>query len=296
MIVGHGSIGRAVERRLVPFGVRIGRVARSARPGVEPVERLAEAVERADAVVVLAPLSESTRGLIDAEVIAHMKDGALLVNAGRGPVVDTDALVAAVRAGRIRAALDVTDPEPLPEDHVLWTLDGVFITPHNAGDTPEAEVAAHALARAQMLRYRAGPPAAARRQRARTPFAMNSTSASSSAFDIRLAKPSGMMLVPPPSHLRVGRDDRLADVVAAAAAERVGEVGADRRRRAGGGEAVARAAALGRPDRQARGRPSGRAGYWRSGRRRRSAVSATTARSAGTAFKPGGRAGAGDDG
>ncbi len=158
VIVGYGSIGQAVERRLVPFGVRIGRVARSARPGVEPVERLAEAVEGADAVVVLAPLSDSTRGLIDAAVIARMPEGALLVNAGRGPVVDTDALVAAVQAGRIRAALDVTDPEPLPEDHVLWTLDGVFITPHNAGDTPEAEVAAHALARAQMLRYRAGLP------------------------------------------------------------------------------------------------------------------------------------------
>jgi phosphoglycerate dehydrogenase-like enzyme len=158
VIVGYGSIGRAVERRLVPFGVRVGRVARSARHGVEPVERLAQAVEGADAVVVLAPLSDSTRGLVDAEVIAHMKEGALLLNAGRGPVVDTNALVAAVRAGHIRAALDVTDPEPLPADHVLWTLDGVFITPHNAGDTPEAELAAHALARAQMLRYRAGMP------------------------------------------------------------------------------------------------------------------------------------------
>ena len=158
VIVGHGSIGRAVERRLAPFGVRVGRVARSARPGVEPVERLAEAVAGADVVVVLAPLSESTRGLVGTEEIARMKEGALLVNAGRGPVVDTDALVAAVRDGRIRAALDVTDPEPLPEDHVLWTLDGVFITPHNSGDTPEAERAAQALARAQMRRYRAGLP------------------------------------------------------------------------------------------------------------------------------------------
>jgi phosphoglycerate dehydrogenase-like enzyme len=158
VIVGYGSIGRAVERRLVPFGVRIGRVARSARPGVEPVERLADAVEGADAVVILTPLSESTRGLVGEDVIARMKEGALLVNAGRGPVVDTDALVAAVEAGRIRAALDVTDPEPLAEDHVLWTLDDVFITPHNSGDTPEAEAAAQALARAQMLRYRAGLP------------------------------------------------------------------------------------------------------------------------------------------
>ena len=158
VIVGHGSIGRAVEKRLAPFGVRFGFVARRARPGVEPVERLAEAVEGADVVVVLAPLSDETRGLVGAEVMARMPDGALLVNAGRGPVVDTDALVEAVRAGRLRAALDVTDPEPLPPDHVLWTLDGVFITPHNAGDTPEAERAAQALARAQILRHRAGLP------------------------------------------------------------------------------------------------------------------------------------------
>ena len=158
VIVGYGSIGRAVERRLAPFGVRIGRVARRAREGVEPVERLAGAVADADVVVVLAPLSDETRGLVGAEVIGRMPDGALLVNAGRGAVVDTDALVDAVQTGRIRAALDVTEPEPLPADHVLWTLDGVFITPHNAGDTPEAEVAAEALARAQILRHRAGLP------------------------------------------------------------------------------------------------------------------------------------------
>jgi phosphoglycerate dehydrogenase-like enzyme len=158
VIVGHGSIGRAVQKRLAPFGVRFGFVARRARPGVEPVERLADAVEGADVVVVLAPLSEETRGLVGADVLARMPDGALLVNAGRGPVVDTEALVEAVRAGRIRAALDVTDPEPLPDDHPLWTLDGVFLTPHIAGDTPEAEVAAQALARAQILRHRAGLP------------------------------------------------------------------------------------------------------------------------------------------
>ena len=135
--------------RIAPVGVAV--------PG-EPVERLVDAVAGADFVVVLAPLSEGTRGLVGAEVIGRMKEGALLLNAGRGPVVDTGALVVAVRAGRIRAALDVTDPEPLPQDHELWTLDGVFITPHNAGDTPEAEVAAEALARAQILRHRAGLP------------------------------------------------------------------------------------------------------------------------------------------
>ena len=169
VIVGYGSIGRALERRLAPFGVRIGRVARRAREGVEPVERLGDAVAGADVVVVLAPLSDSTRGLVGADVIARMRDGALLVNAGRGPVVDTEALVDALKAGRIRAALDVTDPEPLPDDHELWGLDGVFITPHNSGDTPEAEAAAQALARAvaQHLRARQrlrGPAAGARRQ------------------------------------------------------------------------------------------------------------------------------------
>jgi phosphoglycerate dehydrogenase-like enzyme len=156
VIVGYGSIGRAVERRLAPFGVRIVRVARRERPGVEPVERLPELVGAADIVVVLAPLSDETRGLVGAEVVAAMREGALLVNAGRGPVVDTDALVAALEQGRIRAALDVTDPEPLPEGHPLWRLPGVLITPHNAGDTPEAEAAAQALARAQILRHRAG--------------------------------------------------------------------------------------------------------------------------------------------
>ena len=158
LIVGHGSIGRAVERRLAPFGVRLTRVARRARPGVEPVERLADLVGDADAVVVLAPLNEQTRGLVGEAVLGAMKPGALLVNAGRGPVVDTDVLVAAVRAGHIRAALDVTDPEPLPDGHPLWSLDGVTLTPHNAGDSPEAEAAAEALARAQILRHRSGLP------------------------------------------------------------------------------------------------------------------------------------------
>jgi phosphoglycerate dehydrogenase-like enzyme len=156
VIVGYGSIGRAVERRLAAFGTRIVRVARRERPGVEPVERLPQLVADADIVVVLAPLSDETRGLVGAEVVAAMREGALLVNAGRGPVVDTDALVAALEQGRIRAALDVTDPEPLPEGHPLWRLPGVLITPHNAGDTPEAEAAAQALARAQILRHRAG--------------------------------------------------------------------------------------------------------------------------------------------
>jgi phosphoglycerate dehydrogenase-like enzyme len=156
LIVGHGSIGRAVERRLAPFGVRVARVARRARSGVASAEDLPELAADADVVVVLAALTPQTRGMVGREVIARMKVGALLVNAARGPVVDTEALVDALRAGRIRAALDVTDPEPLPPGHPLWTLDGVLLTPHNSGDSDRAEAAAEALARAQILRYRAG--------------------------------------------------------------------------------------------------------------------------------------------
>ena len=158
LMVGYGSIGRAVEQRLAPFGVRVLRVARRARPGVSPAEELPALVGCADVVIVLAALTPQTRGLVGEEVIARMKPGALLVNAARGPVVDPDALVDALREGRIRAALDVTDPEPLPAGHPLWSLDGVLLTPHLGGDTERAGAAAEALARAQILRHRAGLP------------------------------------------------------------------------------------------------------------------------------------------
>jgi phosphoglycerate dehydrogenase-like enzyme len=117
LIVGYGSIGRAVEERLTPFGVLVERIARRARPGVDGVDRLAEQLQSADVVVLLLPSTPATDGIFDKAMLARMKPGALLVNAGRGTAVDTDALVDAVSGGRIRAALDVTDPEPLPEDH-----------------------------------------------------------------------------------------------------------------------------------------------------------------------------------
>jgi phosphoglycerate dehydrogenase-like enzyme len=107
-------------------------------------------------VIVLLPLGEATRGFVDDTVLAALPDGAVVINVARGGVLDTDAVLR--HAGRLRFALDVTDPEPLPDDHPLWTLDGVFLTPHVAGDTPEAERAAQALARAQILRHRAGLP------------------------------------------------------------------------------------------------------------------------------------------
>ncbi len=136
LIVGHGSIGAAVERRLEPFGVDFLRVARSERQGVQPASALPSLIPDADVVVVLAPLAPDTEGLVSADLIGAMKPGALLVNAGRGRLVDQEALADALYDGRIRAALDVTDPEPLLAGHRLWSAPNLLLTPHMAGDTP----------------------------------------------------------------------------------------------------------------------------------------------------------------
>ncbi|MFB9877092.1 2-hydroxyacid dehydrogenase [Planobispora siamensis] len=158
LIVGYGSIGEALERRLAGFEVDVIRVARSARGNVHGQDELPDLLPRADAVVLLVPATPATTGLVDAGFLAAMKDGALLVNAARGGVVDTDALVAELRTGRITAALDVTDPEPLPADHPLWTAPGLLITPHVAGSTPASGRRMLRLLRSQLLRYLAGEP------------------------------------------------------------------------------------------------------------------------------------------
>jgi len=158
LILGHGSIGRAIEARLAPFGCEFLRVARTAREGVLPVTALDELLPQADIVVVITPLTAETRGLMNAGRIARMKKGALLVNAGRGAVVNTDALLAALQAGRIRAAIDVTDPEPLPPGHPLWQAPNLLITPHVATDTPHFTARAFAFAAAQANRHVRGEP------------------------------------------------------------------------------------------------------------------------------------------
>lgn len=140
LIVGYGSIGAAIEDRLAPFELaRVARVARSerttARGPVHPLTELPSLLREADVVVLSTPLTETTRGLVNADFLAHMKDGALLVNVARGPVVDTKALLAELETGRITAALDVTDPEPLPKGHPLWHAPGVLISPHVGGPT-----------------------------------------------------------------------------------------------------------------------------------------------------------------
>ncbi|MFG2060210.1 2-hydroxyacid dehydrogenase [Micromonospora sp. NPDC048871] len=156
LIVGAGSIGTAVRNRLAPFEVQFDLVARTARPGVHEVEALPTLLPQADIVVLLVPLTEQTRGLVDEAFLAAMPDGALLVNAARGPVVDTKALVAEVTTGRISAALDVTDPEPLPADHPLWELPNVLITPHVAGSVRGLLPRAYDLVGRQIRRFVAG--------------------------------------------------------------------------------------------------------------------------------------------
>jgi phosphoglycerate dehydrogenase-like enzyme len=157
LVVGMGSIGRLLQSRLRVLGTEVIGVASHARDDLHGVQELADLLPRADAVVVLAPLTDATRGLIGAAELAAMGDGAVLVNAARGPVVDTDALVAEVVTGRLRAVLDVTDPEPLPEDHPLWSAPGVLsITPHIAGDSAAGLAHAAALAGEQLARWCAG--------------------------------------------------------------------------------------------------------------------------------------------
>jgi phosphoglycerate dehydrogenase-like enzyme len=158
LIVGHGSIGRAVEERLRPFGVEFLRVARGARDGVSTVRELPALLPRADIVVILVPLTGETRGLVDAAFLAAMRRGALLVNAARGAVVDTGALIRALRTGRIAAALDVTDPEPLPPGHPLWSCPGLLITPHVAGAVTGLPERAWRLVADQVGRYLRGQP------------------------------------------------------------------------------------------------------------------------------------------
>jgi phosphoglycerate dehydrogenase-like enzyme len=158
LIVGYGSIGEAVERMLVPFGVTVERIARRARPGVSGLDDLSAALPNADVVILLVPVTPATTGLVDARFLAQMHDHALLVNAARGPVVDTGALLAELRSGRLRAALDVTEPEPLPDGHPLWSAPGLLLTPHVAGAMSTTRPRVMAVVADQLARYAAGEP------------------------------------------------------------------------------------------------------------------------------------------
>jgi len=160
VILGAGGLANAVFDRLLPFGARPARVARSRRADergeVAALSDLSGLLPDADAVIVALPLDDSTRGLVDAAFLARMPDDAVLVNIGRGPIVDTDALLAELGTGRLRAALDVTDPEPLPAGHPLWSAPGVVISPHVGGRVTTMPDAVEALVRRQLAALEAG--------------------------------------------------------------------------------------------------------------------------------------------
>jgi phosphoglycerate dehydrogenase-like enzyme len=164
LILGYGSIGRAIAARLTPFEVTVTAVASRARagdelvPSVHGVDELPSLLPAHDVVIVVVPLSTATAGLVDDDFLAAMPDGALLVNVARGGVVDTAALVRHAEAGRIRAALDVTDPEPLPRDHPLWAAPGVLITPHVGGASTAFVPRAVRLLQEQLGAFAAGRP------------------------------------------------------------------------------------------------------------------------------------------
>jgi phosphoglycerate dehydrogenase-like enzyme len=156
VILGLGSIGTAIADRLRPFGVELVGVGRTARDGVRGLAELDLVLPDAEILVNILPLTSATSGLLDARRLGLLPDGALVVNAGRGPTIETAALVDELRAGRIRAALDVTDPEPLPHDHPLWGLPNILISPHIGGDTPASTIRTFELAGDQIRRFAAG--------------------------------------------------------------------------------------------------------------------------------------------
>ncbi len=158
LVVGAGDLGENLARRLTACDAQPTLVARSARDGVRTVAELPVLLPDFDIVVLMVPLTEQTTGMVDAEFLAAMADGSLLVNAARGQVVVTDALLAELQRGRLRAALDVTDPEPLPPEHPLWAAPGLLLTPHVGGAVPGLSRRAYALVREQILRFDAGEP------------------------------------------------------------------------------------------------------------------------------------------
>ena len=158
LMVGAGDIGRTIGRMMAGFDVDVTWVARTAREGVHAFGDLPDLLPHADVVVLIVPVTPETTGMVDAAFLAAMKDDALLVNAARGVVVDTDALLAELSAGRLRAALDVTDPEPLPDGHPLWSAPGLLLTPHVAGAVPDTNARATAAVVKQLQRVLAGEP------------------------------------------------------------------------------------------------------------------------------------------
>lgn len=167
LLLGFGGVGKAIEARLEPFETDVTIVARSARTDetlsgrrvhVHGIDELDQLLPEAEIVIIGLPLTDETRGLFDGDRLARLADGALLVNVGRGPIVDTDALVRELMSGRIRAALDVVDPEPLPREHPLWEAPNLLLTPHIGGDTAAMLPRVVRLIERQVAHLLAGEP------------------------------------------------------------------------------------------------------------------------------------------
>ncbi|HEU0165325.1 MAG TPA: 2-hydroxyacid dehydrogenase [Thermomicrobiales bacterium] len=156
LIVGAGDLANQLKRKLVAFDAIVTLVGRTAREGVHSFDDLPGLLPRQDAVVLMVPQTTTTTHLVDAAFLARMEDHAVLINAARGPIVDTNALLAELTSGRLRAGLDVTNPEPLPADHPLWDLPNVLITPHVGGATDGGDTRSWTVAREQVTQFLAG--------------------------------------------------------------------------------------------------------------------------------------------
>jgi phosphoglycerate dehydrogenase-like enzyme len=156
LVLGSGDIGNRAAAAMEVFGVETTHVARTAREGVHGIDELPKLLPDADIVLVSVPLTEQTRGLLDADALAALPDGAIVANIARGAIIDTEALCDELETGRLRACLDVTAPEPLPADHRLWTFPNVIITPHVGGGTENWSLRGFRLVREQIERYMAG--------------------------------------------------------------------------------------------------------------------------------------------
>jgi len=156
LVIGAGGVAQAIRRRLEPFEVEVIMMGRTARDGVRGLTELDAILPTVDVVVLVVPLDDTTAGMVDAQFLSKMKDGALLVNVARGKVVQTDALLAELTSGRLRASLDVTDPEPLPQDHPLWSAPGLLISPHVGGNSSAFLPRARRLVSHQLERLATG--------------------------------------------------------------------------------------------------------------------------------------------
>ena len=157
-IIGFGNIGKTIMKMLSGFEVTVTPFSKSGRDGSLTFDHFDRLLPTFDVIILIIPLTDQTRHLMNAERLAAMKDGAALINVARGAVVDTEALIRELNSGRITAGLDVTDPEPLPDGHPLWSARNVIITPHVGGDSEAFTPRGRKLVEEQLARFAAGEP------------------------------------------------------------------------------------------------------------------------------------------